>query len=235
MFLSLDIRDYNNVRIAMKTASGDMHVMHVPPMLSPCLFYRQEDNITRIVQQMILFCETYNTPLRKIRALTLLFSTQEPEANKDRIKNYLCSLFTPELVYSEYKKNSTNAGDDIWVQNIHQSIISHIRKRLPVPASEREKKVFEKVLHFEYWRTLWAFIEGKESIVLFDHAILKKYLQELLTLQNEIKYSKEYIEQAINNQWYRKPDRSIHRTRRHARYDRWMQPLQKSNKHLWPL
>ena len=46
MFLSLDIRDYNNVRIAMKTASGDMHVMHVPPMLSPCLFYRQEDNIT---------------------------------------------------------------------------------------------------------------------------------------------------------------------------------------------
>lgn len=113
MFLSLDIRDYNNVRIAMKTASGDMHVMHVPPMLSPCLFYRQEDNITRIVQQMILFCETYNTPLRKIRALTLLFSTQEPEANKDRIKNYLCSLFTPELVYSEYKKNSTNAGDDI--------------------------------------------------------------------------------------------------------------------------
>lgn len=110
MFLSLDIRDYNNVRIAMKTASGDMHVMHVPPMLSPCLFYRQEDNITRIVQQMILFCETYNTPLRKIRALTLLFSTQEPEANKDRIKNYLCSLFTPELVYSEYKKTVLMQG-----------------------------------------------------------------------------------------------------------------------------
>ena len=76
MFLSLDIRDYNNVRIAMKTASGDMHVMHVPPMLSPCLFYRQEDNITRIVQQMILFCETYNKQNHFLCSLTLPYCIQ---------------------------------------------------------------------------------------------------------------------------------------------------------------